>query len=120
MRFLVDEDVDIAVGGMLANRGHDVRYVVQVFGAGAKDPTVRVYLRAMLREGGTILITADNEFARRSGQKGSRLPCLWLRDLPAQEYDRAVELCDVIESEAEIMEDRFFMEVRGESYHVRR
>lgn len=120
MRFLVDEDVDIAVGGMLAARGHDVRFVVDVLGSGAKDPIVRRYLRAELRTGVTVLVTADNEFAKRAGQTGSRLPCLWLRDLPAREYDRSLELCDVVEREGAVMGRRFFMEIRGDSYHVRR
>ena len=95
MRFLVDEDVDIAVGGLLANRGHDVGYVVQVLGSGAKDPIVRrLRIPASMKGVAVILSTADNEFAARCGQKGSRLPCLWLRDLQALEFDRATDLCD--------------------------
>lgn len=120
MHFLVDEDVDIAVGGMLANRGHKVAYVREVLGEGAKDPIVRRYLRATLRMTPIVLVTADNEFARRCGQEGSRLPCLWLRDLYAREHERAVTLVDVIEREVELLGAVFFMEIRSNSYHVRR
>lgn len=42
MRFLIDEDVDIAVGGMLAD-DHEVRYVVQDLGPSAKDAMVERY-----------------------------------------------------------------------------
>jgi hypothetical protein len=63
VRFLADEDVDIAVGGHFKNLGHDVRFVVDVLGSGSKDPTIRRYLRAMLRTGDLVLITSDNEFA---------------------------------------------------------
>jgi predicted nuclease of predicted toxin-antitoxin system len=121
MRYLGDEDVDTAVSGLLANRGHDSRLVVQVLGSGSKDPVVRRYLRAMMRkEGDLTLITADNEFARRCGQEGSRLPCLWLRDLNELEYVRVRDLIEVIEREADIMGERFFMEIRAKSYIVRR
>jgi predicted nuclease of predicted toxin-antitoxin system len=120
VRFLVDEDVDIAVGGMLANRGNDVRFVKQVLGGGSKDPVIRRYLRVMLRDEDVVLVTADNEFAGRCSQEGSRLPCVWLRDLVTEEYSRALELVEVIEGEAAIGGKRFFMEIRAKSYVVKR
>jgi hypothetical protein len=117
--FLIDEDVDIAVGGWLDRRGHDVRYVVQELGSGSKDPTVRQYLRALLAEQSTILITADNEFAGRCSQEGSRLPCLWLRDL-VNEFERVQLLADVIEREGRAGGPGFFMEIRAKAYIVKR
>jgi predicted nuclease of predicted toxin-antitoxin system len=118
--FLMDEDVDVAVGGVLINRGNDVRFVVQVLGGGSKDPVIRRYLRAMLRQGGFVLVTADNEFAGRCKQPGSRLPCVWLRDLVTEEYARSLELADVMEREADLGGHGFFMEIRARSYIVMR
>ena len=119
LRFLLDEDVVAQVRDELAPR-HEVRFVSDVLGSGTKDPTIRRYLRAMLRSEDLILITADNEFAGRCSQEGSRLPCLWLRDLRDTEADRVRLLSDVIEREAVLCGKQFFVEIRAKSYIVRR
>ena len=119
LHFLIDEDVVVLVAGEL-RPAHEVRFVVDVLGSGSKDPVIRRYLRAMLRAGDVILVTADNEFAGRCGQEGSRLPCLWLRDLRDQECERVRLLLDVIVREGAIGGSRFFMEIRAKSYIVKR
>jgi predicted nuclease of predicted toxin-antitoxin system len=118
MQFLLDENVDRAVGGLIAAE-HDVRYVTDSFGSGVSDPAIRSYLRSALKAG-TILVTADRPFAQKCGQEGSRLPCLWLNGLGAQERDRFAELRDVVYREAALAGLRFFMEIRTKSFVVRR
>jgi predicted nuclease of predicted toxin-antitoxin system len=113
--FLVDEDVDHSVGDLLADR-HDVRFVVNILGSGAKDPAVEQYVRAQ----GVVLVTADNGFARRLRQRDRRLPCLWLHDLVTEERNRVAQLLEVIEREAELAGDRLHMEIRLGSFHVQR
>ena len=118
MRFLIDENVNSAIGAFFG-REHDVKYVVDVLGSGAKDPTIARLLRTELRSG-WILVTADKAFALKCGQEGSRLPCLFLRDLRAAELERCKELADVIVSEAAISGQRLFFEIRDKSFTVRR
>jgi len=89
----MDEDVDVAVGSFLAGH-HDVKYSVAAVGSGATDPVIRQYLRVQAPEW-RILVTADNEFAARCSQEGSRLPCLWLRGIGPIELDRVTALMDV-------------------------
>lgn len=115
MFFLIDEDVDHAVGDFLADR-HEVRYVTEAVGEGAKDPVVEQYVRAH----DAILITSDGPFAKRLRQRDRRLPCLWLRDLVTEERNRVALLSDVIEREAQLAGARFWMEIRTGSYHVER
>lgn len=74
----------------------------------------------MLGSDDLILVTADNEFAGRCGQEGSRLPCLLLRDLRDQECERVRLLLDVIEREAAVGGSQFFMEIRAKSCIVKR
>jgi len=119
LHFLIDEDVVVLVVDELRPI-HEVRFVVDVLGSGSKDPTIRRYLRAMLRAEDLILVTADNEFAGRCGQEGSRLPCLWLRDLRDQEVERVRLLLEVVEREARLGGKQFFMEIRAKSYVVKR
>ncbi len=116
MRFLVDEDV-LSVRDVLGAR-HGVRSSVEVFGAGAKDPTIRQYLST--QDDPEVLVTGDNAFAAKCRQLGSRLPCLWLHDLHDQDLVRVTELLEVIEREGELLGPRFFMEIRLASYRVER
>jgi predicted nuclease of predicted toxin-antitoxin system len=116
MRLLVDEDV-LSVLDVFTAR-HSVRSSVDVFGSGALDPVIRQYLAAQAEP--EILITGDNDFAKRCRQLGSRLPCLWLHDLHDQDLARVTELLEVIEREAELLGPMFFMEIRAGSYHVQR
>lgn len=121
MDFLVDEDVVALVSHYLAKRGHLVELVVDVLGSGTKDPTIRQYQRAQLAAGRSlVLVTANGEFARRVRQPGSRLPCLWLRDLRALEQPRVEQLIEVIEREHALLGNQFFMEIRESSYTVTR
>lgn len=115
MIFLIDEDVDHFVGDLLGDR-HDVRFVVDVLGSGAKDPTVEQYVRTQH----AILVTADNIFAKRLRQRDRRLPCLWLHDLVTEERNRVGLMLGVIEREGEVAGDRFHMEIRLGSFHVQR
>lgn len=116
MRFLVDEDV-LSVLDVFTAR-HSVRSVVDVFGSGALDTVIRQYLASQTAP--EILVTGDNDFAKRCRQLGSRLPCLWLHDLHDQDLARVTELLEVLEREADLLGRMFFMEVRGGSYHVQR
>jgi len=112
---LIDEDIDRSVGDLLAGT-HDVRYVLDVFGEGTKDPVVEQYMRAEHR----LLVTGDKAFAGRLRQRDRRLPCLWLHDLVTEERSRVALLLDVIEREAQLAGDRFWMEIRAGSYLVER
>lgn len=120
MRFLIDEDVTGQTIKRMSILGFEVASVIDELGKGTKDPAIRRYLRSHLLAGGTVLVTADKEFAGRAGQEGSRLPCLWLRDLYEQEEARVAQLATVIRSEAELSGVRFFMEIRRHAYMVRR
>lgn len=115
MLFLIDEDVDHSVGDLLGDR-HDVRHVNAVVGSGAKDPVVEQYVRAER----AILVTADREFARRLRQRDRRLPCLWLHGLVTEERNRVALLLEVIESEATLAGDRFWMEIKTGSFTIER
>lgn len=115
MIFLIDEDVDHSVGDLLRDR-HEVRHVDNVLGSGVKDPTVEQYVRAQK----AVLVTADKAFAQRLRQRDRRLPCLWLRDLVTEERNRVAVLLEVIEREAELAGNRFWMEIRLGSFHVQR
>lgn len=121
MDLLIDEDVVAPVAEYLQERGHNVRLVVDVLGSGTKDPIIRQYLRSQLRDHVLlVLVTANGEFARRLRQPGSRLPCVWLRDLRALEQPRVAALAEVIEREVELLGEQFFMEIRERSYTVTR
>lgn len=115
MLFLIDEDVDHSVGALLGD-DHEVRYVSVVLGEGTKDPVVEQYVRAL----GAVLVTADRVFAGRLRQRDRRLPCLFLRDLVTEERNRVAVLREVVEREAALLVERFWMEIRTGSYIVER
>lgn len=119
MRFLIDEDVDIAVGGMLADR-HEVRYVTQELGSGTKDPAVERYADTQR----LVLVTGDRSMANRLHQDhlrdGRRVECLFLKALYDRESARVAALLDVIEAEHAILGPRFWMEIAESYYRVLR
>lgn len=113
-RYLIDEDIDIRVGALLA-QDNEVRHARDVFGMQTHDATNVSWARAM----SAILITADNALAR--SLKGSRrCGCLHLHDLRTRELDRVRELLGVIESEAAIQGERFWMQISAGSFLVGR
>ena len=115
MLFLMDENVDHAVGVLLAAT-HDVRHTDQEVGPGQPDPVVERYARA---EGCTV-VTGDRSFALRLRSEARRLPCLWLHDLVTEERSRVATLLDVIEREWVLTGDRFWMEIRATRFTVER
>ena len=115
LSFLIDEDVDHSVGNLLAAT-NAVAHVDEVLVAGAKDRVVEQYARSR----GMILITGDRRFAARLRQRDRRWSCLFLHDLYTEERNRVAQLLDVIEREAELAGDRFWMEIRSHSYTIER
>lgn len=114
MRALIDEDVDVRVGSLLA-AAHEVDYARDVFGIQTVDTTNVAWCRAQ----GAVLVTADNELAKKL--RGSRkCACLHLRDLKTRELDRVRELLAVIEAEAAIQGERFWLQIGPDSYLVGR
>ncbi len=114
MRFLIDEDVDRAVGMLLAST-HDVEYVQDVFPPATKDPAVVRYAQVTSR----ILVTGDKPEANRQRQ-ARKVPCLFLHALYTLEMPRTSELLSVIEAEFSLLGDRFWMEVGTDFYKVTR
>lgn len=114
MRFLIDEDVDVRVGSLLAGT-HDVDHARDVFGIQTVDVTNVAWARAQ----GAILVTGDGAVARKL--RGSRqCGCLHLRDLKTHELDRVRELRPVIEAEAALQGERFWMQIGSDTYLVGR
>ncbi|MGB3304648.1 MAG: DUF5615 family PIN-like protein [Thermomicrobiales bacterium] len=64
MRFLMDENVDDAVGGYLSTLGHDVIYSRDVLNAAAPD-AVLLHLSLQF---GLIVVTHDRDFKRLAKQ----------------------------------------------------
>jgi predicted nuclease of predicted toxin-antitoxin system len=114
MRFLIDEDVDVAVGALLAP-AHDVEYVKDVFPPATKDPVVVRYAQVERR----VLVTGDRPESNRQRQQ-HKVPCLFLHGLYTLEMARTSELLAVIESEFALLGDRFWMEIATDYYKVTR
>jgi predicted nuclease of predicted toxin-antitoxin system len=112
VRVLIDEDIDVAVGRFLAIR-HDVVLVTDVFPEETKDPTVVRYAEV----DGRLLVTGDRPLANRLRQQ-RRIPLLFLHGLYDREVDRTEELMAVIEAEARLLPDRFWMEIGSDYYKV--
>jgi len=115
LSFLIDEDIDHSVGNLLAAT-HSVSHVDTVLVTGAKDPVVEQYARSR----GLILVTGDRRFATRLRQRDKRWSCLFLHDLYTDERNRVAQLLDVIQREAELAGDSFWMEIRPHSFTVER
>lgn len=114
MRFLIDEDVDVRVGSLLAD-AHEVSYARDVFGIQSKDDANVAWARAQQ----AILVTGDIALGKRL--RGSRAcGCLLLRDLKTRELDRVRELLAVIEQEVTIQEERFWLQVGVDMFVVGR
>lgn len=60
IRFLIDANVDAEAGSVLASRGHDVSYVVQVFPDGTPDGDIDAFARIE----GWIIVSHDRRFMR--------------------------------------------------------
>lgn len=114
MHFLLDEDVDVRVGSFLADK-HEISLARDVFGVQTQDPTNIAWARAK----GAVLVTGDRVLATKL--RGSRqCACLHLKDLTTHELDRVRELRQVIEAEAAIQGDRFWMQIGIDTYFVGR
>lgn len=114
MRFLIDEDVDVRVGSFFAD-SHEVDHARDVFGVQTVDVTNVAWARAQ----SAILVTGDGALARKL--RGSRqCGCLHLRDLKTKELDRVRELQPVIEAEAVLQGERFWMQIGPDTYLVGR
>jgi predicted nuclease of predicted toxin-antitoxin system len=61
VRFVLDQDVDIAVKAMLRQRGHEAWTVSEAGLASAADDDITVYAH----DRGAVLLTHDAEFSRR-------------------------------------------------------
>jgi predicted nuclease of predicted toxin-antitoxin system len=114
VRFLIDEDVDVRVGSLLAD-SHEVDHARDVFGVQTEDVTNVAWARAQ----SAILVTADGALAKKL--RGSRqCGCLHLRDLRTHELDRVRELQAVVEAEAAVQGERFWMQIGIDTYLVGR
>jgi predicted nuclease of predicted toxin-antitoxin system len=115
MDFLLDEDVDVRVGGLLADGSHEVFEAREIFGVQTKDDENVAWARSQK----AILVTGDRRLATKL--RGSRsCGCLFLRDLGSHEFDRVRELLAVIEMEVTIQQERFWMQISPEMYIVGR
>jgi hypothetical protein len=114
MHFLIDEDVDVAVGRLLAST-HDVEYVQDIFPPATKDPVVVRYAEVTKR----ILVTGDRPEANRQRQT-HKVPCLFLHNLYTLEMPRTSELLAVAEAEFALLGERFWMEIGPDYYKVTR
>jgi predicted nuclease of predicted toxin-antitoxin system len=114
VRFLIDEDVVVGVGRLLASE-HDIEYVREVFGPSTKDPEVVRYAQAT----GRILVTADRPLANKLRQTRT-VACLFLRDLRSSEEARTSELMAVVLAELGLLGPRFWMEIATGYYRVAR
>jgi len=115
MRFLIDEDVAVAVGSLLADGDHEVSYARDVFGVQTQDDVNVSWAHGQQ----AILVTGDRFLATKL--RGSRkCGCLHLLDLKTAELDRTRELLTVIETEVAIQQERFWMQITADMYHVGR
>lgn len=75
MRFLIDNQLPVALCGWLQERGQDAEHVLQVGLAQGKDTPVWRYAQ----EKESVIITKDEDFAEwvRRGRAGPQV--LWLR-----------------------------------------
>ena len=85
MRFLLDHDVDAAVGRMLRHKGHDCLTASQVGLAAATDDALTVWAS----EHRAVLVSTDREFSRRR-MKNAIGHHVWLR-CPDWEADVVLE-----------------------------
>ncbi len=107
--FILDENVDIAVGQYLEVRGHRVLFVARVFAAMTKDEVIA----AFGNEGKAVVITGDKDFkdlVRRAPQ-GSRqrfrsLGRISLRCREPRAQQRIEDLIESIEFEYEQAQKR--------------
>lgn len=76
MRFLLDHDVDAAVGQMLRRNGHECLTASQVGLAAATDDTLTVWAS----EHSAVVVSTDREFSRRR-MKNAIGHHVWLRCL---------------------------------------
>jgi predicted nuclease of predicted toxin-antitoxin system len=113
--FLLDEDIDVAVGAYLAAGGHEVRYARQLFGPQTKDTNNAAYARSQ----DAILVTGDKALASSIRQKHTAA-CLHLLDLGTQQLDRVGMLLPIVESEAAIAGPNFWMLIKKTNYTVER
>lgn len=60
VQFLIDANVDAEVGSILANRGHEVGYVAQLFPEGTPDGAIDDFARTE----GWIIVSHDRRFMK--------------------------------------------------------
>jgi uncharacterized protein with PIN domain len=115
LRFLVDEDVDVAVVPVLRVRGHDVVEAREHFGVQTDDKENMQWARTH----DAILVTRDKAYVwpRRQSRRSA---VLLLRDLYTDQANRVVDLVEVVEREAELAGAEFFMWIGPRDYGVQR
>jgi predicted nuclease of predicted toxin-antitoxin system len=112
--FIIDEDVDQAVGAFLAST-HQVRYAVDLFGTQTKDAVIRSWARA----NDAVIVTGDNELARSCRQR-RRAALIHLKDLGTEELVRVASLLNVIEAEASIQGTGLWIQIGTTQFVVAR
>lgn len=75
MKFLVDAQLPPALALWLAETGHEALHVEQI---GLRDATDSAIWERAKREG-FVLVTKDEDFARRSAQSADAPVIVWLR-----------------------------------------
>jgi predicted nuclease of predicted toxin-antitoxin system len=115
-RFLVDEDVDVAIVPFLRMRGHDVIEARAQFGVSTSDKTNA----AWARNNGAIYLSCDSKYAWPRRKNPQRPAVVLLRNLGTRQLDRVRDLIEVIETEAERRPTMLFVCIERDEYSVLR
>lgn len=75
MRFLVDDQLPVALARALTAAGHDARHVFDCGLKGADDRIIWRYACEQAR----VIVTKDEDFVRLQSARPPRAPVLWLR-----------------------------------------
>lgn len=75
MRFLVDNQLPLALAKHLILRGHDATHVLDAGLDDASDSEIWKHAT----ENSLVLISKDEDFARRASQPGSTVQVVWVR-----------------------------------------
>ena len=102
MRFMVDANVDHAVGDLLNSRGHEVDFVNRLFAPGTPDDAIDAFAKA----DGWIIVSHDRDFLKKIQQKRFNFPDaantgygrIMLSGKESQQLDRVSSTLGLIEA----------------------
>ena len=101
MRFMVDANVDHAVGDLLDSRGHEVDFVNRLFAPGTPDDAIDAFAKA----DGWIIVSHDRDFLKKIQQKRFNFPDtadtgygrIMLSGKESRQLDRVRSMLELIE-----------------------